>query len=384
MSSMYGLTVRPTEDWEGKTGFVKRQVDQPVLDEAKNPTDAEWVIIKPHFTGVCGSDRGIWFRQSFGDVIKESLAREQKDTRVIGHEVFGEIVAAGSKATERFGLKVGDMVSAESHLTCNACYQCLREEKNVCTNELIMGISIDGCFAEYLKLPADVVWPTNTELIRPEIACMQEPFGNAVHAATKVDLRDKTVAVLGCGPIGLFSILIARAYGARLIIAVDPNEENRKLAEQFGANHSLTTNAPKEALFDQELVAQLKDLTQGVGVDVSMEMAGFHSSVNNAIQAVRRGGDVILFGLKSGPATIADFDRMIIRGITLHCIIGRQIFKTWHTTRALMEDHSNGIQDSLWKHMLKEGQGTIVDFADYDPAVFAQKMAEHPKIIVRY
>ncbi len=386
MNTMQALTVRPAEDWQQRTGFIKREIPCPTLDEKKNPADSEWVIIKPHFAGVCGSDRGIWFRQTFGEIMKESLAREGKDTRAIGHEMYGEIVEIGSQVAEKFGLTVGQMVSAESHVTCGHCYQCLRGEKHVCTNETIMGISIDGTFAEYLKLPAHVVWPTNPELIRPEIACMQEPFGNGVHAATKVNLRDKTVAILGCGPIGLFTVLIAQAYGAKKIIAVDPNQENRQLAEKFGAHDSLTVEKVKgtDQLFDAQLVGQIKELTGGIGVDVVLEMAGFHDSVNNAVQAVRRGGDVILFGLKSGPATIADFDRMIVRGVTLHCIIGREIFKTWHTTRALLEDKSNGIQDHLWHDLLKEGKGTVAKFADYDPKRFEAQMLEHPKIIVKF
>ena len=180
----------------------------------------------------------------------------------------------GSKVAKKYGYTVGQTVAAESHLTCGKCYQCQRGEKHVCTNEIIMGITIDGCFAEYIKLPAGVLWPTDTSLIRPEIACMQEPFGNGVHAATKVNLRDKTVAILGCGPIGLFTVLIARAYGAKMIIAVDPLEKNRNLAKQFGADETLSTEASKDELFDAKLVDQIKELTGGIGVDAALEMAG--------------------------------------------------------------------------------------------------------------
>ncbi len=382
--TMHALTIHYDTEWSDKTGFVKREMPVPQLDEKARPEDADWVVLKPVYTGVCGSDRGLWFRNAWGDAMHESLEREDKATRIIGHEMFGEIVAVGSKVAKKYGYKVGQMVAAESHLTCGKCYQCQRGEKHVCTNEIIMGITIDGCFAEYIKLPAGVLWPTDTSLIRPEIACMQEPFGNGVHAATKVNLRDKTVAILGCGPIGLFTVLIARAYGAKKIIAVDPLEKNRNLAKQFGADETLTTEASKDQLYDAKLVERIKELTDGVGVDAALEMAGFHSSVNNAIHAVRRGGDVVLFGLKSGDATIAGFDRMIARGVTLHCIIGREIFKTWHATRALLEDQSNGIQDALWRYLLQEGEGTIVNFSEYDPTEFEKKMLEHPKILIRY
>jgi threonine 3-dehydrogenase len=380
METMQALTVTPATEWEG-TGFVKREVPKPLLNEVANPDDALWVIIKPTFTGVCGSDRGIWYRTSFGDVIKQSLKNEGNETRTIGHELYGDIVEIGSKVDSRY--KVGDMVAAESHVTCGVCYQCERGERHVCTEEQIMGIGINGCFAEYVKLPAAVLWPTNTDLIRPEVACMQEPFGNGVHACSQVDLKGKTVAILGCGPIGLFSVLIAKAQGARQIIAIDPSEKSRALAKDFGADHVLST-APSEDAYDKTLVEAIMKLTDNVGVDVAMEMAGFPISVVNATKSVRRGGDIILFGIKSGSVTIPDFDRLIVRGITLHSVIGREVFKTWDTTKALLEDKSNGVHDQLWEKLLQKGEGTIVDFATYDPAEFEKAMNTHPKIIMRF
>lgn len=381
MDKMQALTVTPRTEWQ-LTGFVKREMPRPFLDEKANPDDAYWVIVKPRFTGVCGSDRGIWYRHSFGDVIKESLTKEGKETRIIGHELYGEIVEVGSNVASDFSLKIGDMVAAESHITCGVCYQCKHGEEHVCVKEQIMGIGIDGCFAEYVKLPASVLRSVDADQVRPEVACMEEPFGNAVHACSKVPFKDKSVLILGCGPIGLFSILIARAQGARQIIAVDPSEKSRELAKEFGADTVLSTSAQGE--YDLELVAKVQELTHEVGVDVSMEMAGFPVSVVNAIKTVRRGGDVILFGVKSGPVTIPDFDRMIVRGITLHSVIGRQVVKTWGTTKSLMEDPRNGIHDQLWKKLLKEGEGTIIDFATYDPATFEQAMNNNSKIIMRF
>ena len=102
--------------------------------------------------------------------------------RIIGHEFFGEVIQVGSKVKN---IKPGDFVACESHVVCNKCYQCLHGQKNVCTNEKILGISVDGGFAEYAKVPAQVVWKTDTGKIRPEVAAMQEPFGNAVHAASQ-------------------------------------------------------------------------------------------------------------------------------------------------------------------------------------------------------
>ncbi|MBI3963910.1 MAG: alcohol dehydrogenase catalytic domain-containing protein [Candidatus Kerfeldbacteria bacterium] len=373
----------PKTEWTGHQGFTKREVPKPTLDEARNPSDRDWTIVKLRYTGVCGSDRGIWFRQTFGDLIRTSLEREGSTTRTIGHELFGEIVEVGSGARAN-GFAPGQLVAAESHITCGICYQCQRKEFHVCTDEKILGISINGCFAEYIKLPAKVLWPTDTAKIRPEIATLQEPFGNGVHAATKVNLRGKRVAIFGCGPIGLFTVLIARAYGAERILAVDPAAGQRELAKTFGADDVFGTVQDDPAGYDTQLVADIRKATAGVGADVALEMAGYPTSVNNAVQSVRRGGDVILFGLKSGPTTIHDFDRMIVRGVTLHSVIGRELFKTWHITRALLENRSNGIQDHLWYDLLKEGKGTLFAFRDYDAATFEQALTQHPKLLLSY
>ncbi|MFC1687543.1 zinc-binding dehydrogenase [Patescibacteria group bacterium] len=372
------------ESWEKTKGLKKIEIPEPVLDEKNHPIDSTWVIVRMLRAGVCGSDRGIWFRNAFRDNIFESLKRENKHVRIVGHELFGEIVEAGSGVKEKYGFQKGDLVSAESHITCGKCYQCKKGERHVCTDETILGIGINGCFAEYIKLPGKVLWHTDTKKIPPEIACMQEPFGNAVHAVTRVDVRAKRIAVLGCGPIGLMVVMIAKALGAKQIIAVDPNDSKLELAKSFGADQIFKTLRDPASGYDVELVNKMLDVTEGVGPDIAIEMAGYVSSVNTAIKLVRRGGDVILFGLKSGDFSIKEFDRMIVRGITLHSIIGRQIFKTWETTQNLLEDTSNNIQKHLWEGLLKKGDKTVVSFKDATTESFEESLLAHPKIVINY
>ena len=134
-------------------------------------------------------------------------------------------------------LKVGDFAAPESHVVCNNCFQCLRGEKHVCTNEKILGISHDGGFAEYVKLPAHIVWKTDTTKIRPELGALQEPFGNAVHAGNVVPLKGKTIAVFGLGPIGMFLTLVARGLGATTIIGVEPNPVSQNMAKKLGIDY---------------------------------------------------------------------------------------------------------------------------------------------------
>ena len=383
---------RENDPWDDSRGLRLADIPKVTLDEKSDYHDRSRVLIKPKFVGFCGSDRGIWFRRAFKDMIVGSLDNESKQLRrakhrrVIGHELFGEIIAVGSDAKRSFGLEVGDMVAAESHIFCGVCYQCRNGDAHVCADDLIIGISYDGAFAEYVKLPAQVIWRTDTNKIRPEVAAIQEPFGNAVHACTKVNLRGKRVAIVGCGTIGLFAVAIARALGAQTIIGIEPVAAHAAMAKKLGADHVLSpgNTGPNDYAHDRELVSEVRRLTDGVGVDVTLEMSGLNSSVNNAIHCARRGGEVILFGLKSGDAVIESFDRLIVDGIALHSVIGRRIWETWHITRHLLESRDPNIHDLVYEVILNRGDGPIVDFEKYEMNSFEERIKTFPKVVLRF
>lgn len=368
-----------------------RDIDVPVLDESQNQSDADHVIIKVRYAGVCGTDRGIWYRRAFRDQIVESIATQNKGRqyRIMGHEFFGEIVARGSHVGN---INIGDTVTCESHVICNQCYQCTRGETHVCMNEKILGISHDGGFAEFIKVPAHIVWKTNISNIRPEIAAIQEPFGNAVHAASKIDIKGKTVVIFGLGPIGMFLALIAKAGGAKMVIGVEPNIQSVKMAKRLGIDHAIllkddvprSTGTTKDYAHHNGVVDEIMQMTNGVGVDVSFEMAGFNSSINNCLYATRRGGDIILFGIKNGDSILEDYNRLIVRGYTLHCVIGRQIWKTWETVRDILENKDNDIQEKIFNVILNKGIDTIIPITQYSKEIFEQKMAMHPKILIKF
>ncbi len=384
-TKMWALTYdRQTDGWDATRGLWKREVDRPSLDESRDPADAERVLVKVDYAGFCGSDRGIWFRRAFGDMIRDSLARENKPTRIVGHELLGTVVAMGSRAQEVTRARIGDVVTTESHQICGKCYQCSRGETHVCADDRIIGISADGCFAELAKLPAKTLWPVDTQKIRPEVAAVQEPFGNAVHCAQQTDLRGRTIAIFGCGTIGLFLIPIARGMGAKTIIGIEPYEANAALAKKLGADHVLTPRASADSRHDEQLAVAIRQLTDGIGVDVAFEMAGPNSSVNNAIAAVRRGGHVIFFGLKSGDFTIERFDRTVVNGLTMHGVVGRRIFETWDITRSLLENRENNVQQQVWDVILNHGDGTLIDFATFDREHFEQSLAQHTKLVLKF
>lgn len=390
MKSIKALTFDSKADgWDASRGFVMREAPMPTLDEKKNPEDALSVILKMKYAGVCGSDRGLWYRKAFKDMVLESLKKEGKTQRITGHEFLGEVVELGSMVPrlyhdpdEKNPVKIekGSLVSGDSHVTCGRCFQCRIGEGHVCANEAILGISIDGIFAEYVKVPAKNLWAVDTSRVRPEVAAIYDPFGNAVHATTKVDFRGARVAIFGAGAVGMFSILLLRRFGAAKIIAVDVNAENLKMAKELGAHETILADRQNS----EEVIEKIMELTYGKGVDVSMEMAGAPESFNNCVLATRRGGHVIAFGIRDGDMTIPNFSRnIVVRGLTVHGIIGREIFRTWQIAQRMLSDKSNGIQDAIWNVILKGGKGTIVDFHSFTPESFEKAMDAHPKIVFK-
>jgi threonine 3-dehydrogenase len=375
---------RSKDDWEGSKGFRKARVPRPTINENDDPLEALSAIVRVRYTGVCGSDRGIWFRESFKQMIHESLDAEGKDVRIIGHELLGEIAEVGSLVTSRYGFRAGDIVSAESHLTCGKCHQCLRGERHVCQNEHIIGFSYDGCFAEYIKLPAHFLWKTDTSKINEMVGAIQEPFGNAVHASTVVDLRGKPVGIFGLGTIGLFTTLTARALGATSVIGIEPKQRNTGLAERLGID-AVVPIVPKKGEWrsDPDVVQQVSDFGDG-GVDVAFEMSGFNSSVNNAINSCRQGGSVVLFGIKSGDFKIENFSSLIVRGLDLQSVIGRRIFQTWEIMTNLLHAKKNGIHDLILDVILNNGEGTVVHIDDFDINDFEKRMVEYPKLLIKW
>ena len=382
--SMWALVFDRSKDvWEKSKGLRKVQVPAPFLDEAKDPLDAERVIIKVLYSGVCGSDKGIWFRNAFKEMIFKSLDHEKKDYRVAGHELLGRVEKIGALAERRYGFRPGDIVTTESHITCGKCLQCRVGQREVCQDNIIIGFSIDGCFAEYIKLPAEVLWHSNPDKIRMEVGAIQEPFGNAVHACTKVDLRGKSLAVFGCGTIGMFTILTARALGVSKIIGIEPSEANARLAEKIGVDEVVRFKPGDDWRSDATVVEKVQRFG-GNGVDVAIEMAGYNSSVNNALQAVRMGGEVVLFGIKSGDFMVEDFQGLIGRGISLHGVIGRRVFETWNISTNLLEARENRIQEKIFDVILNGGKETVVNIEDYDPADFERRITDHTKVIIKW
>src|SRR3954453_14158059 len=214
------------------------------------------VLVKVKVASICGTDLHIynWDRWAQNRIHPPLIP---------GHEFCGEVVAFGDEVTS---VKEGDFVSAEMHVACGKCLQCRTGEAHICQFVKIIGVDADGAFAEYVKIPESNIWKLDPAIPK-EYASILDPLGNAVHSVLAGEIAAKTVAVTGCGPIGLFSIAVARAVGAAQVFAIEVNEHRRKIATQMKADVVLDPTS-------QNVQKEILEHTGGLGVDVVLEMAG--------------------------------------------------------------------------------------------------------------
>ncbi len=278
------------------------------------------VLIKVDTASICGTDIHIY--------TWDKWAQSRVNTPLIfGHEFAGKVVEVGKNVSK---VSLDDFVSAETHVVCEECFQCRNGQKEVCQNVKILGVDIQGCFAEYVAVPEANVWK-NDKSLRPEYASIQEPFGNSVYALFGDDesIEGKNIVILGCGPTGLFATTIAKACGAKQIISVDINDYRLKLADMVGADHILN---PYKGKYVDEAVM---DFTNGVGADIVLEMSGSKSAFNTAMKVSRAGGRITLFGLSNQNLEV-DLNSIVFGGKKILGITGRKIWSTWEKTQELM------------------------------------------------
>ena len=288
-------------------------------DPTPGPYDA---VVKVAATSLCGTDAHIYRWDEWAQ-------QRIHPPRIIGHELCGHVVEVGREVSL---VKVGDYVAAESHLTCGACFQCRTGQAHVCKNYKILGIDRDGSYAQYVVLPEGVLWHTDSA-ISPELACVQEPLGNAVDAALAEDLTGHTVLITGCGPTGLFAAAVARTAGAATIIASDVSDYRLGLAKKIGVDHVLNARTKTP----EQVAAAIIEITAGEGVDASLEMSGDPTALHQAFRAVKNGGRVTLFGIPTGPVSFDLPNEMIFKGIRVYGITGRRLFSTWYRLAGLFK-----------------------------------------------
>lgn len=276
------------------------------------------VLIKIKKTAICGTDIHIYNWDEWAQAtIPVPMA--------VGHEFYGEIVEIGREVK---GLNVGQRVSGEGHITCGFCRNCRAGRRHLCRNTLGVGVNRQGCFGEYLVMPASnvIALPDN---ISAEQASILDPLGNATHCALAFDVVGEDVLITGAGPIGIMAVGILRHIGARNIVITDINDYRLDLARKMGATRAVNIKS-------QSLPEVMEDLGMQEGFDVGLEMSGNAVAFNDLIKAMNHGGHVAILGIPPR-ATAIDWNDVIFKGLTLKGIYGREMFETWYKMIAMLQ-----------------------------------------------
>lgn len=278
------------------------------------------VLVRVRSASICGTDLHIYEWNAWS-------ASRIRPPMTFGHEFCGTVERIGVEVT---GVAPGDFVTAEMHVACGRCRQCRLGQSHVCQRLSILGIDQDGCFAEFVRIPAGNIWKIDPAI--PEhYGAILDPLGNAVHAVLSGEIAGQTVAVTGCGPIGLMSIAVAKACGAAAIFATEVNPQRRAMALTMGAAEALDPSAGDAA-------ARVRAATDGAGVDVLLEMSGNPLAIQMGLDMLRSGGRASLLGIPSEPVTLDLVGSVITKGVTVHGIFGRRMFQTWVQMTALLKE----------------------------------------------
>lgn len=276
------------------------------------------LLIKITRTAICGTDVHIF---NWDDWSSQTVPLNM----VIGHEYAGVVAAIGEEVS---GFVVGDRVSGEGHVTCGNCRNCRAGRRHLCRNTVGVGVNRPGAFAEYLVLPAVNAFKI-PDGITDDMAAIFDPLGNAVHSALSFDLVGEDVLITGAGPIGVMSAAVARHVGARHVVVTDINPYRLELAGKLGATR--TVRIDQESLTDVEA-----ELGMTEGFDVGLEMSGSPSAMAQMLETINHGGNIALLGIPAGAMTF-NWSQVILKGLTLKGIYGREMFETWYKMASLIQ-----------------------------------------------
>lgn len=302
--------------------LVKHHAGEGLAFDAARPKPTPGprdVLIRVRKVGICGTDRHIWeWDQWAAGRIPVGI--------VTGHEFVGTIEAVGSAVTK---YKPGLRVSAEGHITQWADFNSRTGNAHIASDTRIIGIDRDGCFADYVVVPEENVWPVHPK-IPDKVAAVLDPLGNAVHTVMAANVSAKSVLISGVGIIGLMAVTVAKAAGASRIFATDINPPRLDLARRLGAV------AAYDVRQGDGFINEIKAATRGEGVDVLLEMSGAPSAFDQGFRALRNGGTAAILGIPSKPITWNITEHVVFKGATVLGINGRKMFETWYQMEELL------------------------------------------------
>ncbi|MBN2506681.1 MAG: L-threonine 3-dehydrogenase [Verrucomicrobia bacterium] len=276
------------------------------------------VLIRVDRTGICGTDLHIYKWDEWAQ-------RTIPVPMVVGHEFVGEVVEVGANVKDFFA---GEIVSAEGHVVCGRCRNCLAGRRHLCKDTQGIGVNRPGAFAEYIAVPMTNVWH-HTPGIDRDVASIFDPFGNAVHTALSFPVLGEDVLITGAGPIGIMAAAVARHAGARYVVVTDLNDYRLDLARTMGATVAL--NVTRSTLAEVQQQLGMKE-----GFDVGLEMSGSPAAFRDMIAAMCHGGKIAMLGIP--PAEMAiDWNKVVFNMLTIKGIYGREMYETWYKMTVMLE-----------------------------------------------
>lgn len=312
------------------------------------------VLIKIISVSLCGTDLHIynWDKWSQNRI---------KPPLTVGHEFSGKVIQIGNKASK---VKIGDIVSSESHIVCGVCEYCRSHNGHICPQTKVIGVDVDGAFAEYIKIPEENLF-IDTSGLDPIYLSVLEPLGNAVHAVRHFDVKDKNVVIIGCGPLGLMGIDVAIASGAKMVIATEINQYRIEKAREIGANHVINP-------LTDDVVKKVLEYTKGSGADVVVDFSGNKQAVEQAFDYVKLGGGLSILGVFTKDLEI-DFNKIVFKGLHIYGVTGRLLPKTWEQIDELL--HSKKLQ-------FQKFVTHIFPFDEFEKGIEVMKKGESGKVIL--
>ncbi len=342
-------TIKTYSKIEKKPGlsFIEKEFDTTLKSNE--------VLIKVLSASLCGTDCHIYNWDEWAQ-------NRIKPPIVVGHEFAGRVEEIGESVSR---VKKGDIVASETHVVCGKCEFCRKGQGHICVDTKIIGVDIDGAFSEYIIMPEDNLFVDSAGL-DPKYLSILEPLGNAVHTVTHFDASLKTVAVIGCGPIGLMGVNILKILGAEKIIAIEPVLGRQELAFKMGAD--VVIDPIKE-----DVVKRMLEETNNAGVDVVCEFSGNRQALNQSLQYIKNGGAISLLGIFDERISV-DFNEIVFKGLTLYGVTGRKMYENWDQIRSLLK-HPD--------FKLKEIVTHEFDFAQIEKAFQIMNEKSCGKIVIR-
>jgi len=276
------------------------------------------VLIRVDRASICGTDVHIF---EWDDWARKTIPVPM----VVGHEFVGEVVKTGSNVNDFFP---GDIVSAEGHVVCGRCRNCLAGRRHLCARTQGVGVNRPGAFAEYISVPMSNVWH-HSKTISLDIASIFDPFGNAVHTALSFPVLGEDVLITGAGPIGLMAAAVVRHSGARYVVVTDVNPRRLELAGKFGITRTVDVRTEK-------LAGVQKDLGMTEGFDVGLEMSGNESALRDMIANMCHGGKIAVLGIPPKQMCV-DWNTIIFNMLTIKGIYGREMYETWYKMTVMLQ-----------------------------------------------